>query len=51
MNLSSDNQILLLILLFVFLGGNSFDTTQLLLTLALFSTTNCNSCGCSTTST
>lgn len=46
MNFSGDNQILLLILLFVFMGGNSFDVTQLLLTLALFSTI-CPGCGCS----
>lgn len=33
-----DSGILLLILLFVFMGGDSFDTTQMLLALALFST-------------
>ena len=33
-----DSGIFLLILLFVFIGGDSFDTTQLLRVLALFST-------------
>ncbi len=51
MNFSGDNQILLLILLFVFMGGNSFDVTQLLLTLALFSTICTGGCGCSDTTT
>ena len=36
--LGGDNLILLVLLLFVFLGGDTFDTTQLLLALALFST-------------
>ena len=34
----SDKTLLLLLLLFVFLGNDDFDTTQLLLSLALFST-------------
>ncbi len=33
-----NNMVLPLILLFIFTGGDTFDTTQLLLTLALFST-------------
>ena len=36
--LGSDNLILMILLLFIFLGGDTFDVTQLLLALALFST-------------
>lgn len=35
---TGDSALLLLVLLFVFAGGESFDVTQLLLALALFST-------------
>ena len=34
----TDSGIFLLILVFIFIGGDSFDSTQLLLVLALFST-------------
>ena len=43
---TGDNAILLLVLLFVFAGGESFDVTQLLLALALFSTLGSHGCDC-----